>query len=58
MGHAGVGRIIQGLGGSCREGVGTTGVEWVMQGWGGVGMGWIIKWWGQVGHTEVGWGGS
>ena len=35
VGHAGVGWIIQGLGGSCREGVGNTGVGWVMKGWGG-----------------------
>ena len=41
MGHAGVGWIIQGLDGSCREGVGQAEVGWVMQGWvGHAGFGW------------------
>ena len=35
MGHAGVGWIIQGLGGSCRGRVVHTGVGWVMKRWGG-----------------------
>ena len=52
MGYAGVGWIIPGLSGSCREGVVHTGVGWVMKGWGGVGMGWAHR--GEVGHAGVG----
>ena len=68
-----VGWVMQGWGGSCRDGVDHTGVAWVIQGWGwsqrdGVGhagVKWVMQGWdgscrggGQVGHTEVGWGGS
>ena len=67
-----MGWIIQGLGGSCREGVGHEGVGWVMQGvgwvmlgWGGVrmgwacrcGVGWVMQEWGGEGHAGVGSGG-
>ena len=56
MGHAGVGWVIQGWGGSCRGGVGHAVVGWVMQGWGGSCWG---GWCGDgVGHAGVGWGGS
>ena len=60
-----------GVGGSCREGVGNTGVGWVMLGWGGscrdgvchAGVGWggdgvCMQGWGGIGHAVVGSGGS
>ena len=59
MGHAGMGWIIQGWGGSYKGGVGHkgwvghAGVKWVMQEWGV-----SCRGGGQVGHTEAGWGES
>ena len=49
MGHAGVGWVMQGWGGSCRGRVDHIGVEWVMQ----VGLGQSCR--GGVGHKGVGW---
>ena len=67
----GVGWVMQGWGGSCRDGLDHTGVGWIIQGWGGsykggvghkgVGharVGWVMQGGGQVGHTKAGWGGS
>ena len=56
----GVGWVMQGWGGSCKDGVDHTGVEWVIQGWGwsqrgGVGhagVKWVMQ--GGVGHSGVG----
>ena len=47
MCHVGVWWVIQGVGGSCRGGVGHAGMGCVMRGWGGVG--WVMQ--------GVGWGG-
>ena len=44
--------MIQGLGGSCREGVGHKGVGWVMQGRGGSCRGGVMWRWGR--HVCVG----
>ena len=74
MGH--VGKEWDGMGwewgGSSRDGVGHTGVGWVMQGWGGscrggvghVGVGCVMQGWGRscrggvgVGHAGMWWGG-
>ena len=57
----GVGWVMQGWGGSCRDGVDHTGVGWIIQGWGGSykggvghkGVGGSCK--GEVGHARVGW---
>ena len=58
----GVGWVLQGWGGSCRDGVDHTGVGWGGSYMGGVGhtrMGLVTKGWGgscrgEVGHTGVG----
>ena len=48
MGHAGVGWVMQGWGGSYRGGVDHTEVGWVIKGWG-----WSQR--GGVGHARVKW---
>ena len=65
MGHAGVGWVMQGWGGSYRGGVGHTRVRLVTKGWGGscrgevgyAGVGWVMQGWGSGGsyRGRMGW---
>ena len=61
MGHAGVGWVMKGWSGnvgvvgSCRDGMGHTGVGGSHRGWGHAGVVWVIQVWGGSCWGGVGW---